>query len=236
MTQGSLLGYAWIVIRPLLQTVTYVVVVAYIFRSSSRSALSPWSYTAYVLSGMIPWQILTRSIEEAPSIVRNRMELVKQVIYPIETLPVSGLLGSAIGSLATFTVLLALTPWSGLLHWTWLLLPIPTALLVLFVLGFAWIFMIAGVVIKDLREIASVVLGLLVYASPVIVNQDMVSPRMWRLIQWNPLAHVVICFRDVFQAQFHPASWMIFVLMALITLTLGNAVVTRMKLLINEYL
>lgn len=234
--KGALLGHLWVVINPLIQVAVYVVVVSFIFKVRLNNSSGPLHYTLYVLSGMIPWQIITKSLQDAPSVIRDRMELVKQVVYPIETLPLTGLLVGSFGSFISFLLFLMLSAAIGALKWSIVLMPIPFVLLVLFVLGVSWAFSIIGIILKDLREIISVFLSLMVYVSPVILNESAVSPGIWKLIMINPLSHIIICFRDIFQATFHVWSWIIFVGVSLGFFILGGWIITKTKILINEYI
>jgi lipopolysaccharide transport system permease protein len=235
-TQGAILGWLWVVLRPLIQTAAYVVVVSLIFRAELPDSGGPFGYAIYVLSGMVPWQILTKTLESAPSLIRERMELVKQVIYPIETLPLTGLIAGSVGSLVSLGIYLILALATGQANWTWLLLPIPAVVLVTFVVGTSWVFMIAGVLIKDLREIVALALNLVVFLSPVVASPSMVGPKAWALLMWNPLTHFVICFRDVFRAEFHTTSWIVSIVLALAALMLGTWTIRKTKILINEYI
>lgn len=234
--QGALLGWLWLVLRPLVQTAAYVLVVSFVFRARLSESSGPFDYAIYVLSGLVPYQVLTKALEEAPSLIRERMELVKQVIYPIETLPMTSLLTGSIGSLVALAIYTAVSLYTRQVTWSWLLLPLPIVLLALFALGVSWVFMIAGVVVKDLREAVSLCLGLTVFFSPVVASEAMVGPRAWRLLQWNPLTHVVVCFRDVFLGQFHPLSWTLFACMTLVAVVVGAWTISKTKLLINEYI
>lgn len=233
-TQGAVLGAAWVLLRPLVQTVAYVAIVTLLVgRARTGASLD---YAAWVLAGMLPWAILSRTLEEAPSLLRARMELVKPVIYPIETLPLSTLLSTAVGAGVSLLVLLILTLWRGQLCWSWLALPIPLLLLAALVVGASWVLMVAGVLLKDLREVAAVALGLLVYATPVVARPELIGPEAWRLIQWNPLTHVVLCFHDVLRGELHPWSWVIHGALATAMLLVGAAVMARAKVHINEYI
>lgn len=234
--KGALLGHLWLVINPLIQVSAYVVIVTYVFRARLHEGAEPLDYAIYVLSGMVPWQIVSRSLQEAPSLIRDRMDLVKQVIYPIETLPLSSLIFNSFGAAVTLFLLLALSAFSGHIAWTTVLLPLPFALLLVFLLGISWLCSIVGVVFKDLRDVVTVTLGLLVYVSPVVLSEAMVGERIWHCIMWNPLAHIVVCFRDVFYATFHPWSWLVFGTMAGVCLALGSWLMIRAKVIINEYI
>jgi len=236
MTKGATLGYMWILLRPLIQTAAYVVIVSYVFGSRSAREGTTIAYVMYVLSGMISWQMVSRAIEEAPTLIRNRMDLVKQVIYPVETLPLTSLIVGSVGAAGSLIVFLSISMLNGTMQLSWALLPLPAGLLICFTLGLSWCFMIAGTLVKDLREINGIMIGLLVYVSPVVVSEGMVGRELWTVVQWNPLSHVVICFRDVLQGEWHPVSWAIYVTMTALALAAGSAVVTRMKVAVNEYI
>lgn len=232
--RGALLGYLWLGLNPLIQVGAYVIIVTFVFQRGEADGTL--DYALYVLAGMIPWQIVTRSLQLAPSLIRTRVELVKQVIYPLETLPLTVMISSSVGAFITFIIFLVLQLFSGGWQVSYLLLPIPIVLLVCFVLGVSWIFSIAGIIIKDLQEVVTVFLGLVVYISPVIASETLVSESIWQIVRLNPLSHIVICFRDVFDAQFHPESWLIFSVMTLIVFVLGAWVIDKTKTLINEYI
>ena len=234
--KGAVLGRAWLVINPLLQAAVYVLIVSYVFRVRLPGSAGPLDYAAYVLAGMVPWHVMTRTLQESTVLIRDRMELVKQVIYPIETLPLTSILVNLLAALVTLAVFVALGAAAGSLAPTALLLPLPAALLVVLLLGASWILSIAGVLLKDLREIVAIVLGLLVFMSPVVLSEAMAGEKLWGVVMLNPLAHVVVCFRDVLFGEFHAASWSVFVATACLAFLAGAWVIRRAKTLINEYI
>jgi lipopolysaccharide transport system permease protein len=235
-SKGAVLGFLWIAISPLIQVTAYVVIVSFVFKAKLNADAGPLDYSIFVLSGMIPWQIMSRSICEAPVLIRSNTELVKQVIYPIETLPLTNLLVGSFGGAVNFIVFLILFAMAGKLGWTMVFLPLHLFFLLIFLLGISWIFSIAGVILKDLREIVSVMMMLLIYFSPVIISGSMVGEKMWSLILLNPLSHIIISFRDVLWGSFHPWSWVIFLIMSGGIFILGHILITKAKTMINEYI
>jgi lipopolysaccharide transport system permease protein len=236
LNKGAILGLAWIVVRPLIQVTAYVVIVTYVFGARLGPDAGALDYALYVLPGLIAWQAMQRTLEEAPSLIRDRMEVLKQVVYPVETLPLTAMLSSLLGPAVALALYLVLALASGALPWSAILLPLPVALLVVTMLGASYLFMVVGVLLKDLREIVAVLLGLMIYFSPVLLSPEMVGDRIWSLILLNPLSHVVICFRDVLRGGFHPESWVVFSATAGIVFALGALLIHRAKLTINEYL
>lgn len=235
LNKGAILGMLWVILNPLILVGAYVIIVSFVFKVKG-SGDSHFDYAIYVLSGMIPWQLITRSLQAAPVLVRQKMEIVKQVIFPIEVLPLTTLASTFVGLSVSLIIFLFLSLFNGSIQLTWLLLPIPLFFLILFIVGVSWAFSIIGVIVKDLKEIISVTLGLLVYLSPVIAKKDMVGEKVWDLIYLNPLTHPVICFRDIFYADFHLNSWIFFILMSLLSFFIGAIIINKTKVLINEYI
>ena len=236
INKGAILGVAWLIIRPLFQVAVIVTLIAFIFKIRLGNETDAFDYALHILSGLVAWQALQRPLEEAPSLIRDRMEMIKQVIYPVETLPVTMLLQGALAPAVGMVIYLTLAAFAGKLAWTAVLLPVPVAILIVLVLGASWVMMIVGVVLKDLREFVSVVLGLLMYLSPVLLTEEIVGERMWGWVLLNPLAHVIIAFRDVLEGAFHAQSWIIFSAMAVFCFVVGSWVIHRMKTRINEYI
>ncbi len=234
--RGALIGYLWLVVSPLIQTIAYIFIVSIVFGARLPEASGRFDYAMYVLAGMVPWHLLTRTLQESTTLIRDRTELVKQVIYPIETLPVTSLLVSSISSMVVLLVLLGISAITGSIEWSVLLLPIPIAILAIFLLGVSWIASIAGVVLKDLRDIVAILMNLMVYVSPVLLTKGMVGESLWSLIMLNPLSHIVISFRDVFEGTFHWGSWAVFIAMTVAATITGGWIVYRTKIAINEYL
>jgi lipopolysaccharide transport system permease protein len=232
--KGTVLGFSWLIVRPLIQVSAYVVIVSIIFRVPFDSDKGRFGFILYVLSGTVPWQLMTSVLQEAPSYVRSRIELLKQVVFPLEILPITNIIVAALGPLISLAVYFVLAGSAGALHWSVLLLPIPLVLLFIFVLGCAWFLMVVGMLFVDLREVVAIVMGMLVYMSPVVLTEKAVGPAIWHLLNFNPLFHVVICFRDVFEAEFHPLNWVLFVGISVAALLAGSFSVAGAKRIASE--
>lgn len=232
--RGAVLGMAWLVLRPLVQIGAYLFIVMKVFRVSLAEFDTTSQFLVHVLAGMVAWLALQRCLEEAPSLVRDRMEVIKQVTYPVETLPLSAAIPALIPATLVLLVLVAVLAGSGRVPANVAAFPLAVVLLAGFMTGVSWVLMIAGAVLRDLKEITVVLLGLAVYASPVFLTERMVSPQVWTVIQLNPLSHAVLCFQDVFTGTFHPWSWMLFAFMAAALLLLGAWLTSKAKLALAE--
>lgn len=236
INKGSVLGFLWLILSPLIHAIAYAIIISVVFGARISNGSGMFSFALYVLAGMLPWQMILRSIAEAPTLITSRAEILKQVVYPVETLPTCSIAKSTIGGFASLIVYLLLAASSGDLRWSLLLLPLPIGILILFLLGVSWIFSVLGVIFKDLREITTVVLGLMIYFTPVLAMEQLTGPHVWKLILLNPLSHIIIAFRDVISGELHLTSWIIFTTMSTILFVLGAMLITRVRIRINDYL
>jgi lipopolysaccharide transport system permease protein len=124
---------------------------------------------------------------------------VKKIIFPLETLAWV----SALAAAFTLAVNLAIL---GVLTVTWdgppspralALLPLAFGPLVMFGLGFGWMFAALGVYLRDLRQISGLVVSVFLFATPIFYPIDAVpAPYDGLLLALNPLAGIVTVARD----------------------------------------
>ena len=90
---GQILGTIWAVGHPLLLMSIYVFVFGVIYPSRIRmGAELPYSFALYILAGLIPWLAFSEAMAKGTTVITNYSNLVKQVVFPIEILPVKGVL------------------------------------------------------------------------------------------------------------------------------------------------
>jgi lipopolysaccharide transport system permease protein len=74
--------------------------------------------------------------------------------------------------------------------------PVYFVILMLFTLGAAWFVASLNVFIRDTAQVLSVVLTFWFWFTPIFYTPDRFPPDLLFLVRWNPLAHVVIAYRD----------------------------------------
>ena len=86
---GQFLGVLWAIIHPVIVMGVYVFIFAYVFKMKIGGTHNmPLDYTTYLLSGLIPWMCFQESMSKASVVIVNNANLVKQVVFPLEVLPV----------------------------------------------------------------------------------------------------------------------------------------------------
>jgi len=237
---GQVLGAFWALAHPLLLIGVYLFMFGYVFRVrlESRADL-PADYATYLLAGMIPWLALAEVLNKSPTAVTTSATLVKQVVFPVEILPVKTVLGSllpqAIGLIVLAGYLLATT---GRLPATFLTLPFLIALQIVGMAGLAMALAAVGVFLRDLKDIVQIFTLLGIYLVPVLYLPAMIPEAIRPLLYANPLAYLIWCYQDLcyFGSFAHPMAWLVTGASSLASFAIGWRIFRRLKPLFGNAL
>ena len=87
--KGSALGIIWAVLTPIVMIAIFTIIFAGIFKAKFAASDSQWDYALYLFCGLLPWNAFQESLSLSSNAVVNRANLVKRVVFPLETLPVA---------------------------------------------------------------------------------------------------------------------------------------------------
>ena len=102
--RGSLLGYLWSLVNPLLLLAVYTFVFNYIFKPRMEGA-DP--YALFLMTGLFPWIWASTSLLEGTVSLSANAGLIRKAVFPAEVLPTV----SVVSNLVHF--LFALPIWSA---------------------------------------------------------------------------------------------------------------------------
>ncbi|MDL2279105.1 ABC transporter permease [Desulfovibrio sp. OttesenSCG-928-G11] len=230
---GQALGGVWAVLHPMLLLTVYFFLFSVVFKIRiPDSSGFPTDYFLYILSGLAPWLAFAESTNKGPVAVYSQSSLVKQVVFPIEILPLKGVLTSFVPLLVMGSLLLVYKLVKGEALFPGLLL-LPAALLLQIVLctGINMLTSAVGTYLRDLKDLIQALLLVVIYLMPIFYLPEMVPNAFRPLIAWNPLSHLVWCWQDVFyyNAFAHPWSWLIVGAGSVLTLAVGTRVFAFLK-------
>lgn len=189
--QGSVLGYCWAVIRPLLLFLILYIVFARFLRFGDAIPF----YPVYLLTGTVLWSFFMECTNQGISSLIIRGDLMRKLSFPKWIIPVSATATALINLGINLCVVAVFALFSGVaVSWTWILI-VPIVLeLYLLALGLAFLLGAINVRFRDISSIWEVVSQALFYAVPVIYPVSMVlnvSVRAARLLLLNPIAQVI---------------------------------------------
>ena len=192
--QGSVLGYLWALLRPLMMFAILYIVFAKLLKFGSDIP----HYPVYLLCGTTMWSFFTECASQGIQAIVNRGDLLRKISFPKYIVVVSATLTAVINMLINLVVIIIfafinhVTP-----TWNWLLVFIPLIGLYLLALGIAFLLGSINVKYRDITSIWDVLTQALFYAVPIIYPLSLVaesSTTAAKIILLNPISQ---CIQDI---------------------------------------
>lgn len=205
---GSLAGVAWGVLHPLIMLAIYGLVFEGIFKVRVTQVTSDQPYVLFVAVAMWPWLAFQEAVSRGVVAIQNNSSIVKKVSFPHELLVLSTVLSSFFVQLGGYVLVMVLLYLWGLgIHlqvWPAMLM----ALVSLFFAALSVAFVLAAlqVYVRDVEQLLSQIMSGLFYLSPILYTTATVPPWMGKLMQWNPLVHMLEPLRGAL-LNTSPVDW-----------------------------
>lgn len=201
--QGSVLGYLWALLRPLMMFAILYVVFAKLLRFGDDIP----HYPVYLLTGTVLWSFFTECSQQGIQAMIGRGDLIRKISFPKYIVTVSTTLTAVINLLINLAVVVIFALINGVTpSWSWLLVLPLVMELYLLALGIAFLLGSVNVKYRDIGSIWDVLIQALFYAIPIIYPVSMVAETSaWaaKVILLNPIAQVV---QDVRWSLITPAA------------------------------
>jgi lipopolysaccharide transport system permease protein len=197
--KGSVLGIAWAVLTPAVMIAIFTFVFSGIFGARFGAGDSHWDYALYLFCGLLPWTMFQESVQQSANTILAHSNLVKRVVFPLETLPAAQVL-AALGNqlFATIALLIATIVVRQRLELTVLWLPVLLLPQLLFALGAAWLIGSLGVFLRDITQGVTLLLMAWMYLTPIIYPESLVPERFRTFTNLNPFTPLVRSYRRIF--------------------------------------
>jgi len=205
--KGSALGMVWAIITPVVTIAIFTFIFAGLFRARFGAGGTPWDYALYLFCGLLPWTMFQESLQTSATTIVNHANLVKRVVFPLETLPAAQTL-AALGNqfFGTIVLLVATLVIERQLHLSALWWPILLVPQLLLALGGAWLLASLGVFLRDIGPVISLTLMAWMYLTPIIYPESIVPSRYRKFIEANPFTPLVRSYRRIF-LEGQPPDW-----------------------------
>jgi len=188
---GSALGYVWSLLRPLM----LFGIVYFVFSYVVKAGAGVEHYGVILLLAMILYFFFSEVTGAGVTAMVDRESLLRKVGFPRAVVPLAVALVAAMNLALNLVVLAVFVIASGVPpRWTWLLLPVPLALMLVFATGVAMLLSALYVRYRDVRPIWDVVLQALFYATPILYPVEAVigkSQTLATIMLLNPIAALV---------------------------------------------
>ncbi len=194
---GSLMGFFWSVIHPIVLIVSYTFVFSVIFNARPLPDSGTTSFPLFLFCSILPWLFFQDTLMRSSTVLIDNANLVTKTLFPTEILPLTVALAGLVNHLIGFGILLVIVlAVIGKISVFILLVPVYLLVLTLFTLGMAWLVASLNVFVRDISQVLTVILTFWFWFTPIFYAADRFPPRLHFLLRINPLAYVVVGYRD----------------------------------------
>ena len=195
--RGSVLGFFWSFINPLLLLLVYSFVFTYILENKTEG-LQP--YALFMFCGILPWTWFSSSLTESAGSLISGGNLIKKVLFPAEVLPIVSVLANMVHFFLGLPILVGFLIYYR--HWPdpFDLVWFPVAVVVQLVFTTALALLVSALTVhfRDIRDLLANILTLWFFATPIIYpwTQENVRRFKW-IFNANPFTHLAISYQEI---------------------------------------
>ncbi|WP_369123468.1 ABC transporter permease [Alicyclobacillus suci] len=190
--KGSVLGFLWTFINPLMLIIVYSVVFTMFLKVNIPN------YTIYLTAGLLPWNMFQNTLVGSSGSILRNSHLVSKIYFPRGVLPLSVVTSNVINYLYSMVIMIfAILIFHVHISSSVVLFPVILAIQVSLMLGCALILSSINVYFRDVEHIVTVVMMAWFYATPIVYSLDAVPESIRRWFYINPMTPIDIAYVDV---------------------------------------
>jgi ABC-2 type transport system permease protein len=184
---GTVLGYLWSLIRPLMLFGVLLFVFTKVFKIGSQQVEH---YPVMLLLGIVLFTFFQESSTNGVTSVVNQEAVVRKTQFPRLVIPLATVLTGAFNFCLNLIIVFAFVFAFGVdPTWTWLLFPLAVAALVVFTAAMSTALSVLYVRFRDVAIIWIVLAQVLFYATPILYPVTAFEDEKYeQLLMLNPLA------------------------------------------------
>lgn len=233
--RGSVLGFLWSLVNPLLLLGVYAIVFGLILQPIRGGGVEP--YAVFLVTGLFPWIWFSTSLLEGGASLLANAGLIRKAVFPAELLPAVSVTANLIHLLLALPIAFAAVlvgRYFGYSVAGWGALALPAVILIQLplVAGLALGLAALTAHFKDVRDILANLLTLLFFATPIIYPLEAV-PAEWirTLVRANPLTPYTLAYQEaLFHGRFPGGElWLQMAVVSLVGWSAGAWLFARLR-------
>lgn len=193
---GSIGGFLWSVIHPIVLLVSYTFVFGVILRQQTEPDFGTDSFAIFLLCGLLPWILFSDTIIRNCSAISDNAPLITKTVIPAEILPVAITISNLIHHLIGLGILLFVMTIFYSVHASTLWILLYLFMLLMFAQGLGWIVAGLHVFLRDTVQALQIVMLFWFYFTPILYTMDRVPANLRTIAALNPMALIVTGYRS----------------------------------------
>ena len=225
--RGSVLGFFWSLLNPLVMVALYTVVFTFLIPNPQPG------FVIRLLVGLLAWGLFANSATLATGTVVESGGLLKSVSFPRAILPLSTVLFNLALYLLTLSVFVPIlflyyriVPTIAMLAF-----PVMLALQLVFIIGIAFALSSATAVFRDLKHLTEIALAILFWLTPIIYSLDVMPRGVRAALLLSPMSPFIVAYQQLFfdQRWPDPQLWALAAFFACTSMLIGATLFSSLE-------
>lgn len=197
--KGSVLGFLWTFLNPLLQLAVYTMVFSVIMRSGIEK------YYLFLFVALIPWIFFATSVQGGSACILQQAGMVTKIYFPRQILPIAHVTSCFVNMLLCFLVVFVVVGISHGLN----ILVLPYLIPVMFVeyiMALGITFLLSGITVflRDVQFLLNIIVMAWQFLTPVMYAIEQIPEEIQPIFYLNPMTSIIIAYRDVLYYKMPP--------------------------------
>ena len=236
---GSTLGAIWNFIYPLVSIVIYVVIFSSIMGARLPGSSSVYSYSIYLVAGIIPWTAFANTISRMSSAYLDKKHIITKIHVDLRTFPTFIIISETIVFAVTMGIFFGFLMLTGS-KITYLIAFLPLIYFIqqLFAYSIGFFIGMFVVFLRDLKEMIAVVIQFWFWFTPIVYVFDILPKFAKQILIYNPALAFISGYQDIFVFQRIPGLLylgLVFIL-SVCLLFAANFTYTRLEKDIRDFI
>jgi len=193
---GSIGGFLWSVIHPLVSFISYTFVFTVIFNTPLGPEFGTDSYAIFFFCGFLPWFLFSDTVMRNCGAISDNAPLITKTIIPPEILPISITISNFVHHLIGLAILLVVMSLYYSIHLSALWIILYVGMILMLAQGLGWIVAGLHVFVRDTIQALQILMFLWFWFTPVLYPLTRLPPEFRSYAELNPMAVIVTGYRN----------------------------------------
>ncbi len=198
--RGSVLGFFWSLLNPILTMLVYSFVFSIVLRGGVKE------FAIFLICALLPFNFLQNSVNQGTGSIISNSNLVNKIYFPREILPLSIVFSNLINYFLELIALFVVLAFMGYKFYLFLyILPVLIFIQIFLVVGMTLLVSALNVFFRDLQHLITIVMMVWFFGTPIIYPLSMVPERFQPYIKFiNPMTIYAAYYRNIFYYTKYP--------------------------------
>ena len=189
----SILGYAWVILVPLVQLVVLNFLFSIVLRITSQGG----PFIILIAVDVLPWNLFANSLSSSVNSLVSNSSLITKIYFPREILVYSTILAKTVDFLFSCIVLVIFfLVYKTILTPTLLWVPLIFVIQIIFTAGLSLILAALNLFYRDIQYLLNLVVMLWMYLTPVMYPVEIVPEKYRFIFSLNPMSVIINAYRQ----------------------------------------